>query len=532
MAKNGFFQLKVVGGDTYVVISPPVEGGMPVDVNRLTVYLDRQALNQYDLKALSEACKQIENQVELRVGMAPARPYNESMEVDISLDKMLVFCRFYPPSEGGDYMDQREIEQELLLNKVKCGIDYEAIDTFLKNKEYNKDFVLAKGQPPRHGSDAKVQYHFNTSPNTKPKKNPNGTVDYHDLNTVSMVRAGDVLATLIPADKGEDGKDVFGNVIKPRTVKDVKLEFGNNITLSEDQMQITSDVTGHATLTNGKVFVSDVLDIPADVDTSTGDIHYDGAVLVHGNVKSGFIVEAKGDIVIEGVVEGATIKSDGQIIIKQGIHGMNKGVLEAKSNILCKFIENATVTSGGYIETEGILHSKVSSFTEIHVHGKKSIAVGGVIRAGALVEVEDLGSEMGAATLVEVGIDPAKKAHYNELQKLIVEKKKEIDTIKPILGGFSEKISAGAEIPQDKLAYVQKLAIAFKKAQSDLAVTKAEFATLHDEIMNTSHAKVKVTKTVFQGVTIAISDVSLTTKSSRQFCQFVKENGEVTVKNL
>lgn len=532
MAKNGYFQLIVKGGDTYALIIPPIEGGAPVDVNRLTGYLDRNLLNQYDLKALAAACKDVSNQTEVRVGMAPFRPFNECMEVDISLDKMLVFCRFYPPSEGGDYMYSDDIVQQLMMSKVKYGIDQEAIDSFLGDKEYNKDYILAKGKPPRQGTDAKVQYHFNTSPNTKPKRNPNGTVDYHDLNTVSMVREGQVLATLIPADKGEDGCDVYGNVIKPRSVKEVKLEFGNNITLSEDRMQISSDVIGHATLNDGKVFVSDVLDIPADVDTSTGDIHYEGAVLIHGNVKSGFVVEAKGDVVIEGVVEGAKVISDGQIVIKQGIHGMNKGSLEAKGSILCKFIENATVNSGGYIETEGILHSKVSAYSEIRVHGKKSIVVGGVVRAGSLIEVEDLGSEMGTATLLEVGIDPSKKAHYNDLQKAVVAKKKELDTIKPILASFSEKIASGVAVPKDKLLYVQKLAVSFRETQTEVASLRSELEVLHAEIMNTSHAKVKVLKTIYQGVTITISDVSLTTKNSRQYCQFVKDNGEVTVKNL
>ena len=55
-------------------------------------------------------------------------------------------------------------------------------------------------------------------------------------------------------------------------------------------------------------------------------------------LQGGFKVVASGDIVIEGVVEDATVISDGQIIVKHGIHGMNKGVLRAKGNIICKFI--------------------------------------------------------------------------------------------------------------------------------------------------------------------------------------------------
>ncbi len=531
-AQNGYAQLVVRGDDTNVIVFPPKEGGAPMDVNRLVSYLEKNLLNQYDLKQLSEACKSTDCEMEVRVGIAPFRAFNETMEMEISADKMLVFCRFYPASEGGDRMDEQEIATQMQQNKIKFGIDHEAICRFLSNREYNKEIVLAKGKPPRQGKDAKIEYFFNTSLNTKPKKNPDGTVDYHELNTVSMVQAGQRLARLIPPDHGEDGMDVLGNIIKPRSVKELKLEFGNNITLSEDRSEITSDVTGHATLTGGKVFVSDVLEIPADVDTSTGDINYDGSVLIKGNVKSGFRVVANGDVVVEGVVEGAVIQSKGQIVIKQGIHGMNKGILSAHGNIICKFIENATVTCGGYLETEGILHSKVSAFSEIHVHGRKSLVTGGTIRAGYLLDTEVLGSEMGAITQVEVGVDPAKKAKYLDMQKNLAEKKKNIDTMKPILTNFSEKMAAGVQLPQDKLEYVQKLAVAFKKEQAELMGLKEEIEVLHSEIMAGSDARVKVSKNVYPGVTVTISDVSLTIRDTRGFCQFVREGGEVVVKNL
>lgn len=531
-AQNGYAQLVVKGEDTNVIIYPPKDGGAPMDVNRLVSYLERNLLNQYDLKKLSQACKNMNSETELKVGMAPVRAYSESMELEVSADKMLVFCRFYPSSEGGNWMTDNDITVQMQQNKIKYGIDHEAIARFLENREYNKDIVLAKGKPPRQGKDAKIEYFFNTSLNTKPKKNPDGTVDYHDLNTVSMVQEGQKLAKLTPPDPGEDGTDVFGNIIKPRAVKDLKLEFGNNITLSEDRTEITSNVTGHAVLTAGKVFVSDILEIPADVDTSTGDINYDGSVLIKGNVKSGFKVTANGDIVVEGVVEGAIVKSKGQIVIKQGIHGMNKGILNAGGNIICKFIENATAISGGYIETEGIMHSNVSAFSEIHVHGRKSLVTGGVIRAGVLLDTEVLGSEMGTVTQVEVGVDPAKKAEFIQLQKSLVDLQKSIESIKPILTNFSEKINAGVKLPKDKLEYVQKLAQHFKTEQEKMKAVKEELSVLHSEIRAGSDARVKVSKDVYPGVTITISDVSLTVQDTRAFCQFVQEGGEVVVKNL
>ncbi|SFP91623.1 hypothetical protein SAMN02910358_00064 [Lachnospiraceae bacterium XBB1006] len=529
---NGYAQLVVKDGSTYVRVIPPTDGGKKQDMTVLTDYLERNQLTEYGVKDISVLCEKSDGETLVKVGPAPFRPYDEQIDIDISMDKMLVFCTFFPPSEGGNVLSEEEIITHLNQNKVVNGVDKEGLEKFLSNREYNKSFVIAKGQPPRHGKDGKVEYFFNTSLSTKPKKNEDGTVNYHDLNTVSIVQKGQKLAERIPADLGDPGVDVFGNEVKPRNVKEAVLSYANNITLSEDGNAIFSDVTGHATLTQGKVFVSDVLDIPADVDTSTGDIDYEGAVLVHGNVKSGFKVRAKGDVVVEGVVEGAEVISEGQIVIKRGIHGMNKGVLDAKGNILCKFVENAQVISGGYLETEGIMHSKVSATTNIIVHGKKAMIAGGVVRAGALVEVDNLGSEMGATTVVEVGVDPKKKARFLEVKEAIAAKKKEIEAMKPILQNFSEKMAAGVPIPEDKMQYVQKLSVAFKTTQTQIKSLSEEYDALNAEIATGKDAKVKVTKDVYAGVTITISDVSLTTKSTRSFCQFVREAGEVAVKNL
>lgn len=531
-AKNGYAQLVVRGEDTNVIIYPPQEGGAPVDVKRLVSYLDRNLLDQYDLKALSDACGTMDEPKELHVGIAPFRPFNEIMEMDVSADKMLVFCRFYPASEGGSIMDEREIVQQIQQNKIRFGIDGEAIQKFLANKEYNKDYVFAKGQPARQGQDAKIEYFFNTSLNTKPKKNPDGTVDYHDLNTVSMVQKGQCLARLTPPDLGDPGTDVFGDDIKPRNVKELRLEFGHNITLSEDGTEIYTEVTGHATVQSGKVFVSDVLEIPADVDTSTGDIQYDGSVLIHGNVKSGFKVIAKGDVIVEGVVEGAIVQSGGQIVIKRGIHGMEKGVLDAKGNILCKFVENAKVYSGGYLETEGIMHSKVNVSSEVIVKGKKSLIAGGVVRAGSKVETDTLGSEMGAITRIEVGVEPARKSQFLELQNQLDEKIKSMNSIRPILDNYSKKMAAGEQLPEDKAAYIQKLVISFKNLQKEIAPLKEQLEELKIEIANGSDARVKVLKTAYPGSTVCISDVSLTVKEPRSFCQFVRDQGDVVIRNL
>lgn len=61
------------------------------------------------------------------------------------------------------------------------------------------------------------------------------------------------------------------------------------------------------------------------------------------------------------MIEGACIEAGGNIIIARGMNGMAKGILKAGGNIVAKFLENATVSAGGYVNTESILHSNVTA---------------------------------------------------------------------------------------------------------------------------------------------------------------------------
>ena len=77
------------------------------------------------------------------------------------------------------------------------------------------------------------------------------------------------------------------------------------------------------------MFVSNQYEVPADVGASTGDIDYDGSVVVKGNVLTGYTIKATGDIIVNGVVEGAKLVTAGKIVLKRGIQGKGQASLEA-----------------------------------------------------------------------------------------------------------------------------------------------------------------------------------------------------------
>ena len=242
-----------------------------------------------------------------------------------------------------------------------------------------------QGKNPIHGKDAKIEYFFNTNLNLKPKKNEDGSVDYRDhMNMIKYhVKAGDLLARLIPEDPGTPGMNVFGEEISPRTVRSLTLDYANNMKCNEEKTEIFSEVTGHASLVKGKVFVSSVFEVPADVTgyNPIGNVEYAGNVHVAGNVKGGFEVRAKGDIIVEGVVEDALLEAGGQIDRKtwNTRNGKRLSSSGREQCDYCQFIENAIDGPADFVETNSILHSRVSAASEIHVSGKKGFITGGMV---------------------------------------------------------------------------------------------------------------------------------------------------------
>ncbi len=526
--RNQYFQLEFRGQTACLHVFPPEDGGQMLSISEVTEYLTTQKLEKYDLRELNAAVVNPKEESIVVVGDWDGIPVREAINVKISLDKMKVTCRFYAPSMGGGkVLNAQDIINDLAFRKVRYGLDQNAIADFLEDRKYCTDYVMAVGTQPIHGKDARIEYFFNTNNTLQPKRNEDGSVDYKELNTISHIEKGQLLAKLHKEDPGTSGRNVFGEEIKPRTVRSEKLSYGNKISINEDKTEIYSDVTGHANFLNGKVFVSDVFKVPADVDNSVGNIEYDGSVEIAGNVKTGFSVRATGDIIIGGAVENAFVESGGQIIVKQGIHGMHKGVLKATTNVMAKYIENAKVYAGGFVEAEAILNSDVSAAGEVRVHGKKGLINGGTIRAGRSIETEYAGTEMGTFTTLEVGVDPVKKERYIAIGKDVSNRSKDLEDMKVIIDNYAGMLKRGEVLPKDKLLYVQKLALEYKNKKEELEPLRAELRDIRFEMMASDRSYIAISRTIYPGVSLSISDLGYNVKEKLNYCRFKKIDGAI-----
>lgn len=529
---NAFFQLIHKEDGTYIKLYPAQNGGSTISYDMVSRYLTLKKVENDNMKKLSEAILSLTQEMEIRLTQKDCLPENEYLELIVNETRTKAIGVFYPPSSKGQVMSREEIVNTLVHSGIKCGVVEKNIDAFLTEREYCTEIVLAEAILPVQGKSAKINYHFKTEGFGKPKMNDDGSVDFHQLDMINKVNTGDILATLEPVDYGKPGIDIFGSVIRPAKVVAKILKHGNNIHLSEDKTIMYSDVSGHVILVDERVSVSNTYEVPADVSVASGDINYDGNVLVKGNVVTGFTVQAKGDIIVEGVVEGGTLISEGQIILKRGIQGMGKGRLISKGNITARFIQNCEAISGGDITTDAIMHSNVTAKGEILVSGKKSMITGGVVKASKGITAKVIGSSMCTQTIVCIGIDDEivkeKTRLENEMETIQTEQNKFTQIFALMKKRKESKSELDVQLKKQVLLAKQE----FTKLQESFVIKEERYKMLKAEIESFQDGRIKFTETVYPGVKVIISNISMYVKEEVSHGQFVRDRADIRMMAL
>ena len=528
--QNGYFRLVNDFKGFGIALYPPRDLGEPIREDELWKYLDRLQIS-YDRKKITMLLEDGENGIcHLGDGACPA--CDESYELEISDSAMLATVRFYPPSETGKRLNLKRFLQEIGRQNISFGIEERSLKAhFEGNGMYCTDILVAKGRKPIEGQDAKIEYFFNTNTHKRPTHLPDGRVDYFNLTAINQCSQGDELARIIPERPGEMGCDIYGKSIKPREVKRETLKVGKNAELSEDRLSVTSMVDGHVTLADNKVTVSSVYRVK-NVDLSTGNIVYNGRVEIAENVAENFKVKAGGNVVVNGIVGGATIIAGGNIIIAKGMNGMGKGYLRAGGDIIVKFLENARVVTGGFVETEAILHCVVSSGVDVKVEGRKGIILGGRIQAAKAIKANIVGGSMSTATTLEVGVDPVLKSQLENVQTAIEEKNKTLNAAQVIFNNYKERQKKGFQYNDNQLRYIKSVAALIQEKTRELDCLNERRENLQEMMETREGSEIVINDQLYPNTTLIIGSASRLIQADYRHCRFIKEEGEVRMVNL
>ena len=316
-----------------------------------------------------------------------------------------------------------------------------------------------------------------------------------------------------------------GKVIRAKDGKEAVFKIGKNIRLSPDGLQAIAEVDGTILFDNDKISVIQMLEIKGDVGVETGNINFQGQVIINGNVTSGYSIECDGDLVINGVVEGATLRTNGSLVISRGIQGHDNANIYCEGNLTSNFINSATVFSRGDIETGAIMNSIVKSDGKITVKGKKGLIVGGDITSKSDIEANVVGSEMGIITSIKLGVDIEVIDELKALTTEVKEKMEMHDKLDKSIKLLKVKVSQNPE-DERSLFMLNKYGVSFTELDEQLNEKRMRLKMLNELVNNIRGAQLKA-RTIYPGTRVKIGSTSYYVKYEMTHTIITKDRGEI-----
>jgi uncharacterized protein len=309
--------------------------------------------------------------------------------------------------ETGDYVVPSLAEIQVLLKEkgVMAPPDIPSIEAGLERIAHglNAEPIAAKGKPPVPGQNGYLEYLIDFGGGFSPTAGESGSVDLR-ASLIHNVTPGQPLAVVHPPKAGQPGIDVFGRLVAAEAGKGLDPRLGGNTQRSaHDPNLIVAETMGHARLVDGVLEVQEFYLVDGDVDYASGNITFGKSVLVRGDVKAGFSVDAGGDVEITGLVEDCIVKAQGKLMVKGGFTGQGKGQLQSRGEIVLGYVRNQAVRCESNIRVQKeAVNSRLQSRESVIVNG---LLTGGKAQARYAIECQIAGTETGTPTQLEAGYD-------------------------------------------------------------------------------------------------------------------------------
>ncbi|MCR5123694.1 MAG: FapA family protein [Treponema sp.] len=507
---NGIYYIHRFGSDIVLKVVLPKNGGTDVNPNDIVSDLNFRADTvKFDKSKIEKFAKTGTDDAYEIIGSYNHVPANDAVfVVDIAKDRKSVFVTVTPPEVGGADLMEDQIRKAVEGQGIMAGISDEKINNLVDSPIYNAPVVVAEEIPPINGKDAYIVYDFETDKSKlRATENDNGQIDFKETNRIQNRVKGDKLAWKVPAEKGKAGKTLFAEYLEATDGKDIPLPIGKCTRVGDDGMSIIADANGQVLLVNDKVTIEPVMELAAVNLKNGGNIDFNGKVIVKGNIEDGFSVKAAGNIEVSGNVGACHLKSDGNIIVSQGIIGRDEAKIECVGSLWAKFIESSEIhVDENLIVQESIMSSVVEAQKKIVLTGKKAQIAGGRLSATEMISAKTIGVA-GKPTELTVGVDPKLKRHLEELQAAQNENMKRMDEIDANIVALENQKKMRKALPKEKEESLK----AFVEEKKVVTEQSYEYNEEITQIINRikqlrSVGRVYASGTVYSGVTIYIRD--------------------------
>ncbi len=234
----------------------------------------------------------------------------------------------------GKYPSREEIVLELKKNGVIYGIDTEILEQFARGEVTQG--TIAAGVLPHEGTDGYVEFLFEKDiKKIEHESEEKGKIDYRERFHIPQVSEGDTLAIIYDPVEGTSGKNILGEEIPPKPIKEVNVRCGDGVTLEENKVIATSN--GRPLLKKGKnpfISVEPIYVHKGNVDMQSGNLRFQGHVKIEGEINEGMTIKAEGDLEVLNNAAGSNVITGGNATFSRNL--INCNVKAGGLHILCQ----------------------------------------------------------------------------------------------------------------------------------------------------------------------------------------------------
>lgn len=519
------FEIQIAPTQVLLRVAPPEEG-KKASLKEIQQELSDLGVS-YRIDHLFDIFRRASNDLE---PLAVRESTEFEVLVKINEDMSEAYMTVMPPQIGDDQLPPEKIKQALEKYKIEKGILYPELKRIISEKIENTEVLVAQGKKAIQGEQGEIEFHIEES---KAQGNvEENWVDFKELNLITNVAEGDLIASIRLPTEGNDGYTITGRLLKGHNGKRAKYRLGKNTILNEEKTEIRASKPGYVVRSGDLVSVEDIMEVP-NVDSSTGNIRFTGVVQVGGQVEDGYIIEAGKGIEVNGTVGKSVLKAQGDIKIWGGAIGAE---LQSPKNISAKFLNESKVHAGGDVITdEYILHSQVHADRAVFVNSSEGFITGGQTSAGEVVWTTHLGSEMSEeVTKINVGVGIDLRREYDNLQLKVDHGWSFFEKYRKNIQVLQVQFEKDGELPPDRQEPFDSMTHKAREVRDQLFDLAKDHHRLLAEMENkgTEDGLVLASGTVNSGVQIRIRRLRVALNSAMESCAYIIINGQLKAQDF
>jgi len=435
------------------------------------------------------------------------------VELEITSDELKAVVNVFPPINNGKPLTSDKILELLQEENITVNVHRDAMDSAVKvcnEGGLSENITVAEGVEPIHGQNSQILLNFDPIVN-KPKIMRNGRVDYKNIDNIRIVNEGDLLLTKKPATPGVRGLSVRNQEIPPEPGVDTDISIGEGVRSEKEDSEFYATTDGCVSFTRNTLEVSPVYEVRGNVDYSSGNITFNGSVHVRNDVLSDFRIKSEKDIYIDGLCQDAHLEAGGNIVIKLGVKGENKGSIKAKGDIIIGYAEGANIEAKGNIEVlKYAYHSNLKAGGKLEAIKEPGVIAGGSVVAFEEVNINQAGTNGNSRFLINIGTKYYFATDLEALKKTQAKYEENKAKIDEFLGSVNLKSKEVLANPK-----VRQLITMRKQIDAKLADVDKQMKDLIKEA-HFPRPKLKVKGTVFGGLDVQIYREKVTVRENQQ----------------